>query len=67
MSATNKPAGFWIYGIFLLAIVGVLFVLSKKVKATQNVQQARLVLVALIGAIIITTLFWIPIFFIVVN
>ena len=67
MSATSQPAGFLIYGIFLLVIVGLLFFLYKKVKATQNVQQARLVLVALIGAIIITTLFWIPIFFIVVN
>ena len=67
MSATNQPAGFLIYGIFLLVIVGLLFFLYKKVKATQNVQQARLVLVALIGAIIITTLFWMPIFFIVVN
>ena len=67
MSATNQPAGFLIYAIFLLVIVGLLFFLYKKVKATQNVQQARLVLVALIGAIIITTLFWIPIFFIVVN
>ena len=52
---------------FLLAIVGLLFFLYKKVKVTQNIQQTRLVLVALIGAIIITTLFWIPIFFIVVN
>lgn len=67
MSATNQPVGFLIYGGFLLTIVGLLFFLYKKVKATQNVQQARLVLVALIGAIIITTLFWIPIFFIVVN
>lgn len=67
MSATNQPMGFLIYGVFLLAIVGLLFFFYKKVKATQNVQQARLVLVALIGASIITTLFWIPIFFIVVN
>ena len=67
MTITNQPGGFLIYGIFLLVIVGLLFFLYKKVKATQNVQQARLVLVALIGAIIITTLFWIPIFFIVVN
>lgn len=67
MSATNQLAGFLIYGGFLLAIVGLLFFLYKKVKATQNMQQARLVLVALIGAIIITTLFWIPIFFIIVN
>ena len=67
MSATNQPAGFLIHGIFLLVIVGLLFFLYKKVKATQNIQQIRLVLVALIGAIIITTLFWIPIFFIVVN
>lgn len=67
MSATNQPAGFLIYGGFLLAIVGLLFFLYRKAKATQNVQQARLVLVALIGAIIIATLFWIPIFFIVVN
>ncbi|CZQ99717.1 hypothetical protein [Trichococcus collinsii] len=67
MSATNQPGGFLIYGGFLLAIVGLLFFLYKKVKATQNVQQTRLVLVALIGAIIIATLFWIPIFFIVGN
>ncbi|MGA9518882.1 MAG: hypothetical protein WBV27_08850 [Trichococcus sp.] len=67
MSATNQPGGFLIYGFFLLAIVGLLFFLYKKVKATQNVQQTRLVLVALIGASIITTLFWIPIFFIIVN
>ena len=67
MTITNQPGGFLIYGGFLLAIVGLLFFLYKKVKATQNVQQARLVLVALIGAIIIATLFWIPIFFIVVN
>ena len=67
MTITNQPGGFLIYGVFLLAIVGLLFFLYKKVKATQNVQQTRLVLVALIGAIIITTLFWIPIFFIVVN
>lgn len=67
MTITNQPSGFLIYGVFLLAIVGLLFFLYKKVKATQNMQQTRLVLVALIGAIIITTLFWIPIFFIVVN
>lgn len=67
MTVTNQPAGFLIYGVFLLAIVGLLFFLYKKVKVTQNVQQTRLVLVALIGAIIIATLFWIPIFFIVVN
>lgn len=67
MSATNQPVGFLIYGGFLLAIVGLLFFLYKKVKATQNIQQTRLVLVALIGAVIIATLFWIPIFFIVVN
>lgn len=67
MSANNQPSGFLIYGVFLLAIVGLLFFLYKKVKATQNIQQTRLVLVALIGAIIITTLFWLPIFFIVVN
>jgi len=67
MTATNQPSGFLIYGVFLLAIVGLLFFLYKKVKATQNVQQTRLVLIDLIGAIIITTLFWIPIFFILVN
>jgi heme/copper-type cytochrome/quinol oxidase subunit 4 len=67
MSATNQHGGFLIYGGFLLAIVGLLFFLYKKVKATQNIQQTRLVLVALIGSIIITTLFWIPIFFIIVN
>ena len=41
MSATNQPGGFLIYGVFLLAIVGLLFFLYKKVKATQNVQQTR--------------------------
>ncbi len=41
MSATNQPAGFLIYGGFLLAIVGLLFFLYKKVKATQNMQQTR--------------------------
>lgn len=67
MSATNQPGGFLIYGVFLLAIVGLLFFLYKKVKETQNVKQTRMVLVTLIGAIIITTLFWLPIFFIIVN
>ena len=67
MTITNQPGGFLIYGIFLLGIVGLLFFLYKKVKATQNVPQTRLVLVALISAIIITTLFWFLIFFIVVN
>ena len=46
MTITNQPGGFLIYGGFLLAIVGLLFFLYKKVKATQNVQQTRLVLVA---------------------
>ena len=32
MSATNQPAGFLIYGGFLLAIVGLLFFLIKKSK-----------------------------------
>ncbi len=67
MTATNQPGGFLIYGVFLLAIVSLLFFLYKKVKETQNVQHTRMVLIALIGAIIVTTLFWLPIFFIIVN